>query len=162
MRNADLEFYHFMNISEFYISEPWTFVTDILLAIFSFYFSLKIYQDPRKNYSTAYKLWVGIFIAIGASALQGALYHGFAHALPKEIFSALRIGTLWGLNATALLLSLSILYFACPRNHPLFKILFGLIFLKSIFFVVWSAVQVEFVLAITLLLYPASHLSISG
>jgi hypothetical protein len=131
-----------------YISEPWTFVTDIILALFSFYFAYRIAQDPQSKLSSAYRLWVGSFSTIGAAALQGALYHGLAHVLPVSLYSAFRIGTLWSLSATALFISLSVLRFACPRKSFTFSLMYFLIFLKFLVFVGLATVHIDFLLAI--------------
>lgn len=131
-----------------YISEPWTFATDVLLALISFYYARRIAQDPQSHLSMAYRLWVGSFIMIGAAAFQGAIYHGFAHILPSTLHTAFRVGTLWSLSATAFFISLSVLRYACPRKSSLFTFIFGLIAVKSIVFASIAAVQIKFGIAI--------------
>lgn len=131
-----------------YISEPWTFITDIILALVSFYYAYRIARDPQSKLSTAYRLWVGSFFMIGAAAFQGALYHGFAHVLPTSVYAALRIGTLWSLSATAFFMSLSVLRFACPRKSLRFLVIYFLIFFKSLVFAGLATAHTNFLLAI--------------
>lgn len=131
------------------ILEPWTFLTDLAIALISFYFSFKIKRDPQSLYSKSYRLWWGTFLCIGLSALQGALFHGFAHVLPTLIYKSLRLGTLWSLIATSIFISLSLLNFCCNQKSKYFQIFQFLIYAKAFLFFSISLYHSKFIVAIS-------------
>ena len=64
-----------INIFGIHITEPFTWLTNWLIAGFSFYFGHLLYHD--KEASEQKKYWSMFFLFIGAASMTGGTAHGF-------------------------------------------------------------------------------------
>jgi hypothetical protein len=61
------------------ITEPVTFVTDMMLAAESFLFGHLLFRNYAKKYDkNYYQIWGLAFLCLGFGSLFGGLYHGFS------------------------------------------------------------------------------------
>ena len=73
------------------ITEPFTWLTNWLVAAFSFYFGHKLFHD--KNPDIQKKFWAVFFLFMGLASLTGGTAHGFIHYVGNNFHLAAWIFT---------------------------------------------------------------------
>lgn len=129
------------------IHEFWTFLTDIILALLSFFYAFRLKSLLRSPHLSS-KLWMPVFISIGLAALSGAIFHGFKPYLPLPIYNSLRILVLFSLSTTAFLIATSLLAFTLRETSVSYRLLQWLLRIKLLIFLGIAVIKTEFIVAI--------------
>lgn len=124
------------------ISEPSTFVTDMLLSGVSLSFGLGLTRVAMRLRQRSIALWASATLAGGAAALAGGIYHGLGPEFGASVSVALWKATVWLAGAaslTSVLGSLTAVIAGAPRA-PLSSIAWA----KFAVYAVWMAGHDDF------------------
>jgi hypothetical protein len=90
------------------IHEPYTLLTDLLLALLAGWLAWRLRQDRRDDWGAA--RWWGRALALtAASALVGGTYHGFAPNFPDDLAHLWWIATLLIINLLSAVMAMGLL-----------------------------------------------------
>jgi hypothetical protein len=117
------------------ITEPTTFLTDILLAALTAYFAFGVWSVAKTSRRLSQRFWAVAFAAFALAALLGGSWHGFQALLSPTVAEFLWRATTGMIGLAGMLLLIGALYATVddPWRSRLIFLVIGKFFLYLVF-----------------------------